>query len=180
MAHKNAFKVVLASVMVLTSVFFASSSVFAAPHSSSPYVPPPHALPPQQCLVVAFQIQNITSQTFTVVAHTTNSCGFTFDVTTRINNAITDCLPFPSSSNPFTVTLRDRQTAAISVNVQGGCVVCTNHVPTAFPPFTVRVTAFAFGTVHTRGGNFQASSNNAGPANVRLSNNPHPFVPPCP
>lgn len=160
---------------------FAYSSVTARASSTPKEHVKPNSLPPQQCLIVAVQSKVDSSQTYDVTAHATNTCGFKFTVSIRINSQLTNCPPFSSASAPFSVALGDNQTAAVNTGFQGGCVVCTDHVPTAFPSFTVRVTAFAFGTVSTPSGNFQATSNTAAAVpDLTLSNNPHPFVPPCP
>ncbi len=183
MLYWKSIRVVFALVITVAAFMFAAVPAFAASISNvhGPALSPPKSLPPQQCLIVAAQATNVGSQTFDIVVQTSNTCGFTFNVTTRVNTNYTDCAPFPNQSTPVSAQLKDQQTAAFALGFQGGCVICTDGVPTAFPDFHIHITVFAFGTVSTPIGTFQASSNNFTISpDVRLSNNPHPFVPPCP
>ena len=175
----------IACVFIFCSllVFLNVDTSFAKTDSISTYVAkektPSSVVPKteyEQCLITAMQVQVDSSQNFTVFEHTTNSCGVKFTETTRITTYLTDCPSQASGTNYYSVSLGDRQTASISPAFTGGCVLCKDNKPVAFPPFHVRITAYAYGTI--AGGKVQATSNSS-VSTISLSNNPHPYEPPC-
>ncbi len=129
-----------------------------------------------QCLVTHIQGTVTGSNSFTAVTHTYNGCGVTFAITTRLYVYV-NCPPNPNATYYRTLTFGNGQTAQISWGPFGaGCVECVNHVPVAYPPFTVNLTAYAYGTINR----YVNAVSNYSSATVSLSNNPPTVKPPCP
>jgi hypothetical protein len=165
--------VLLLFLFPLTPFFFATAPAFANSLFNTP------TLEYDQCLITALQGSVESSQTFTPHMHITNTCGVPFSVSIRVNTQMTNCPPFSETSRTVSVLLGDQQTASASPGFTAGCVGCTDGVPLFFPPFDVKITVLAFGSLTIGPTTTQASSNISVTA-VHLSNDPHPYVPPCP
>ncbi len=151
------------------AVISVQASALATPNVTVP------AAETDTCLYTAVSGTVTGPNRFIVSSQTYNGCGISFAATTRLT-VYNNC----NGSNLTryqTVTLGPGQTADIGWGLfSAGCVLCTDGVPTDYPPFTVNLATYAYGTI-----NKQVNANsNYGSATVPLTNTPPTVFPPCP
>ncbi len=173
-------KVLMASIgtLVLILTLF-TQPTFAAesnPHNVSPHQRRYYIQ--EQCLVVDLAAFATGPNQIDSDANVINDCPGSVTGRLQMYAQVTNCIPYPELSNQWSFSVKEGGVwVGPAWPLIAGCVICTNGIPTRYPPFTVRVAASAFGT--WSGGLGRASSNY--PAiDVGLSNNPPESFPPCP